>query len=712
MGQHHHDADSGVSRKEKEKVTNRLSSWISSSISKAKQLPKYRSRRASKSFDHGKVMRDLLSGLTTRDIIQLNDEYHSTAILKELSFQAEAARPSASSIPNDLADLYDSRFVADTFLIFRGMHFPVHKAIICVRSPFFRELLGKINVFASRVPVHIADPNVRPEMLNDVIRFLYCGQLVCSQNPVIDGLSSKSPNSTYESLLIRLSEQFAGPHDLDRDLKHLLETGLYSDASLVFSGQSTPSSSGTKSCRACTDQSEYSCHSSVLASRSVFFKNVVQRHQRRFEEESVTVNTANQKIRIVLDESIIPRRFARIILHSMYRDSNDLISLLPLCVCKCYTIPPGEQHGGHPISSTSSCSGSAVSQPGSSVGQSMHSLSSTSTLLAAGAASGIGQQQCVMQPSHGMSTSASSSLASFASIGPYAGGNSTVNAAGSTAYSPVPTSGGAANYVKEIMDLYEIARFLELDSLIQSCEDMMIESLTIETLVPILKWSEQPHGSPWVKRQAVTFLREEFSSIAASPVLMNLEQSHLLDVVKSDFLQSSELEVLQAVMKWGENRLIKRMEERGEWWCDAMTFLLSSRALSPCSRVPYLVFPIRCVPLILSLPSGDEVPAVSSEREKVKNARKKNGERVTESGLIPMSGRKNEVVSPVSSFFLSFCSPLLLASSFLSFPPSRILFPSIIMQPKECESSDRENAASFVTDCIGRLHSLLPPSND
>lgn len=280
----------------------------------------------------------------------------------------------------------------------------------------------------------------------------------------------------------------------------------------------------------------------------------------------MTVNTANQKIRIVLDESIIPRRFARIILHSMYRDSTDLTSLLPFCVCKCYTLSSGDPAScaaAATSSSSSSTSCNPVPQAGPSVGQSMHSLSSTSTLLAAGA-SGIGQQQSVMQSSHGMSTSASSSLASFASIGPYAGNNPPSSAGSSTCSSSVPANGAAGCYVKEIMDLYEIARFLELDSLIQSCEDMMIESLTIETLVPILKWSEQPHGSPWVKRQALTFLREEFSTIAASPVLMNLEQSHLVDVVKSDFLQSSELEVLQAVIKWGENRLIKRMEERGK----------------------------------------------------------------------------------------------------------------------------------------------------
>lgn len=114
------------------------------------------------------------------------------------------------------------------------------------------------------------------------------------------------------------------------------------------------------------------------------------------------------------------------------------------------------------------------------------------------------------------------------------------------------------------MELYEIGRFLELDSLIQSCEDMILDCLNLENLVPLLKWSEQPHGSPWVKRQALCFLREEFSSVASSSILYELEASHIIEAIKSDYLQASELEVLQAVVGWGEYKLYKKMEERGK----------------------------------------------------------------------------------------------------------------------------------------------------
>lgn len=65
-------------------------------------------------------------------------------------------------------------------------------------------------------------------------------------------------------------------------------------------------------------------------------------------------------------------------------------------------------------------------------------------------------------------------------------------------------------------------------------------------------------------RQAKHFLREEFPAVAQSNVLHQLDKSHLIDALQSHFLQASELEILQAVLKWGEHQLIRRMEDRGE----------------------------------------------------------------------------------------------------------------------------------------------------
>ncbi|XP_077522612.1 BTB/POZ domain-containing protein 7 isoform X1 [Amblyomma americanum] len=127
--------------------------------------------------------------------------------------------------------------------------------------------------------------------------------------------------------------------------------------------------------------------------------------------------------------------------------------------------------------------------------------------------------------------------------------------------SMLPCSSGGS-LAEEFMELYQVARLLELDSLAQACEDALVELLGPDTLCGVLQWSELPHGSPWVHRQAMAFLAEEFSALAATPLLFQLTKGQLLTVLQSDFLQASELEILVAVLKWGEQQLLKRMEER------------------------------------------------------------------------------------------------------------------------------------------------------
>lgn len=64
-----------------------------------------------------------------------------------------------------------------------------------------------------------------------------------------------------------------------------------------------------------------------------------------------------------------------------------------------------------------------------------------------------------------------------------------------------------------------------------------MESLSLDSLVPILKWSSQPYGSKWVHRQAMHFLCEEFSQVVTSDVLYELGKEHLLCAIQSDYLQ-------------------------------------------------------------------------------------------------------------------------------------------------------------------------------
>lgn len=65
----------------------------------------------------------------------------------------------------------------------------------------------------------------------------------------------------------------------------------------------------------------------------------------------------------------------------------------------------------------------------------------------------------------------------------------------------------------------------------------MADSISLDSVVAILKWSSQPYGSKWVHRQAMHFLCEEFSQVMTSDVLYELSKEHLLVAIQSDYLQ-------------------------------------------------------------------------------------------------------------------------------------------------------------------------------
>lgn len=419
-----------------------------------------RRRRSSKACDHGRVLRDFLSDWSPLEIASLLEEYEALAALKDLSVQAELARPPATTFKQDLSALYDFKHCTDCDLVFRGTVFPVHRALLSARCPYFRDLLAGCPGFGARICLELRSSPVDVPLFSSLLRYLYTGDL-CPHDPSIDVM-----------LLKRLGEDFGTPNPLEHDLRYLLETGDYADAALVFTSE------GTDYHRPDSGSSEYGfrpklelpCHKAILSARSPFFRNLIQRRTRGGDEHSE--RALHVPTRIVLDETVIPKRYARVLLHAIYLDTVDLTLILR----------------------------------GNGCGNSAGSLGEVQALTHFGRAR------------------------------------------------PTP--------LEEAMELYQIGRFLELDILAQGCEDLILEWLTLETLPQVLKWGSQPHGSAWVYRQSCHFLREEFSSVIVSPVLHQLDKAQLINALQSNFLQASELEVLQTVLKWGEHELIRRMEDR------------------------------------------------------------------------------------------------------------------------------------------------------
>lgn len=419
-----------------------------------------RKRRSSKACDHGRVLRELVSDWGSLELGGLLEEYEALAALKDLCVQAELARPPAATYKQDLSTLYDFKHCTDVDLVFHGICFPVHRAILSARCPYFRDLLAGYPVHGARIRVEPRTAGVDVEMFSSLLRYLYTGDL----RP-LEG------NPERIALLRRLGNEFGTLNPLERDLRYLLESGDYADAALVFTsdGDCRRPDSGSSE-YGFRPKLELPCHKALLSARSPFFRNLIQRRTRSGEEH--TERALHIPTRIVLDEFVIPKRYARVLLHAIYLDTVDLSLIL-------------RGTGG------------------------------------AGSSGSLGEVQALTN-----------------------------------------TGRTRPSALEEAMELYQMGRFLELDIVTQGCEDLILEWLTLDALPAVLKWSSQPHGSAWVHRQALHFLREEFSQVASSPVLHQLDKFHLIQVLQSDFLQASELEVLQAVLKWGEQELVRRMEDR------------------------------------------------------------------------------------------------------------------------------------------------------
>ncbi|XP_026922279.1 BTB/POZ domain-containing protein 7 isoform X1 [Acinonyx jubatus] len=409
-------------------------------------------RKSNRSADHAKQMRELLSGWDVRDVNALVEEYEGTSALKELSLQASLARPEARTLQKDMADLYEYKYCTDVDLIFQETCFPVHRAILAARCPFFKTLLSSSPEYGAEIIMDISTAGIDMPMFSALLHYLYTGEF---------GME----DSRFQNvdILVQLSEEFGTPNSLDVDMRGLFDYMCYYDVVLSFSSDSelVEAFGGNQSCL----DEELKAHKAIISARSPFFRNLLQRRIRTGEE--ITDRTLRTPTRIILDESIIPKKYAKVILHCMYTDVVDLSGL--------------------------HCS------------PSVGSLSEVQALVA-----------------------------------------------------------GKPNMTRaeEAMELYHIALFLEFNMLAQGCEDIIAESISLDTLIAILKWSSHPYGSKWVHRQALHFLCEEFSQVMTSDVFYELSKDHLLTAIQSDYLQASEQDILKYLIKWGEHQLMKRIADR------------------------------------------------------------------------------------------------------------------------------------------------------
>ncbi|KAG8126447.1 hypothetical protein E2320_021538, partial [Naja naja] len=253
-------------------------------------------RKSHRSADHAKQMRELLSGWDVRDVNALVEEYEGTSALKELSLQASLARPEAKTLQKDMAELYEFKYCTDVDLIFQ------ETASLCI-VPFWLQEYG------AEIIMDINTAGIDLPMFSALLHYLYTGEF---------GME----DSRFQNvdILMQLSEEFGTPNSLDVDMRGLLDYMCYYDVVLSFSSDSelVEAYGGSQSYL----DEELRAHKAIISSRSPFFRHLLQRRIRTGEE--ITDRTLRTPTRIVLDESIIPKKYVRVILNCMYTDLVDL----------------------------------------------------------------------------------------------------------------------------------------------------------------------------------------------------------------------------------------------------------------------------------------------------------------------------------------------------------------------------------------------------
>ena len=95
-------------------------------------------RRHCKGNDHGRCFREHFVDCPSDTLKALSSQYEALTMLRDLSVQANLARPPAATLGQSLAELFVSGCCSDIDLVYRGHRIPAHRTILMARCPYFR----------------------------------------------------------------------------------------------------------------------------------------------------------------------------------------------------------------------------------------------------------------------------------------------------------------------------------------------------------------------------------------------------------------------------------------------------------------------------------------------------------------------------------------------------------------------------------------------
>jgi BTB/POZ domain-containing protein 7 len=90
-------------------------------------------RRHCKGSDHNRCFREYFIDCPSDILKSLLGQFEALTLLKDLSVQADLARPPAQTLGQNLGELFESESCCDIVLVYGGHQIPAHKSILMAR---------------------------------------------------------------------------------------------------------------------------------------------------------------------------------------------------------------------------------------------------------------------------------------------------------------------------------------------------------------------------------------------------------------------------------------------------------------------------------------------------------------------------------------------------------------------------------------------------
>ncbi|KAK6021149.1 hypothetical protein OSTOST_13189, partial [Ostertagia ostertagi] len=274
------------------KTRSRLASLAQSS---SKHLSKLPFKRKGGNRDKVKSFRDLISTWPIHDVEALYRELETSRILSLLHNAANSARPPVPNIGEELHSSKNKDFVLRIGVgVFRGNSYLLHRRLAVARCSVIADFLEGKEV----MEIDLAIPDGKAFTSKEIgmfITYLY--------TDVWSGSAE---------MLESLRSCLGCNQDLLTSLRNAEKMGLENgDLNIVLT---SAASVGDEPPKAHPPDYSIRCDSSIVSSRSTVFRGLL--------------NRVGEHGRIVLDETLLPRGFAPVVMHFLYTDELDF-SMIP-----------------------------------------------------------------------------------------------------------------------------------------------------------------------------------------------------------------------------------------------------------------------------------------------------------------------------------------------------------------------------------------------